>query len=167
MRILQLIIVTAPAAVSSFATSPCSEMSKQSIYCNISTKWVRPLCSSVPGDSSKRDDETKHKEDGLVLDGLDQEMGKMTSKFSFSEVDFLAAAKKRAEARVVSKNASAGDDDWKTLADEKKTKYGEIDDWENSKKEAGNEDSQILMFTDPPLDGDDEGEDAEPKLLLF
>ena len=39
-------------------------------------------------------------------------------------------------------------------------------DWENSMKEAGNMDSQILMFTDPPAD--DEGEDAEePKLLLF
>jgi hypothetical protein len=95
-------------------------------------------------------------------------MGKMASKFSFTESDFLAAAKKRAAERVESRNASAGDDDWKTLAERKKNEMGEIDDWENSKKEAGNEDSQILMFTQPPADGEDGGsDDGEPKLLLF
>ena len=99
------------------------------------------------------DSTSENAEDGLVLEGLDQEMGKMASKFAFSESDFLAAAKKRAAERVQSVNSSAGDDDWKTLAEEKKSEMGEIDDWENSQKEAGNEDSQILMFTDPPADG--------------
>jgi hypothetical protein len=167
MRMLQWVIVATSATVSSFTISPSTEMSKSTIYCRVSTKKLRSLCSSASGDSSKHDDDNNHKDHGLLLNGLDQEMGKMVSKFSFTEVDFLAAAKKRAEARVESRNASAGDDDWQILADEKKTKYGEIDDWESSKKEAGNQDSQILMFTDPPATEEDGGEDAEPKLLLF
>jgi hypothetical protein len=167
MRITQLIIVAAPAAVSSFITSPRSGVSKSPMSFNILNKQARTLCFSASSESSKRDDENEHIDNDLVLDGLDQEMGNMASKFSFSELDFLAAAKKRAEARVISKNASAGDDDWKTLAEERKTNYGEIDDWENSMKEAGNQDSQILMFTDPSANGEDDGEDAERTLLLF
>ena len=103
-----------------------------------------------------------------MLDGLDQQMNQMASKFSFSESDFLRAARERAEQRTASKNASAKDDDWKDLAEQKKVEMGEIDDWENSQKEAGNEDSQILMFTSEEGEGDGEdGEGGEPKLLLF
>jgi hypothetical protein len=103
--------------------------------------------------------------DGLVLDGLDQQMNQMASKFSFSESDYLRAAKERAAKRVESRNASAKDEDWQDLAEQKKVEVGEIDDWENSKKEAGNEDSQILMFTSE--DGERDNDDDEPKLLLF
>jgi len=90
--------------------------------------------------------------------------------FDFGAIDFLAAAKARAAAQVESNNNVAGDEAWQTLAEEKKEQFGEIDDWENSQKEAGNADSQILMFTEAPKDGEDgeDGEgDDEPKLLLF
>lgn len=90
----------------------------------------------------------------------------MSSKYSITESDFLAAARKRAEMRVASANAGASDEEWKRIAEEKKAQVGEIDDWENSKKEAGNKDSQILMFTDEPVE-DENGGDDEPKLLLF
>lgn len=93
-------------------------------------------------------------------------MKTVASDIDFGQIDFLAAARKRAEEKTASRNAGAGEEEWKNLAAEKKAQFGEIDDWENSMKEAGNMDSQILMFTDPPAD--DEGEDAEePKLLLF
>lgn len=171
MRLTQFItIVAAPAAVSSFVTTTTTFSRVPQLFRPKRTKWSRPLFSSVPGGNANDGsiDSDKDQADGLILDGLDQEMGKMASKFSFSESDFLAAARKRAEERVQSKNASAGDSDWQTLAEEKKTEYGEIDDWDNSMKEAGNQDSQILMSTDPTADGgDDGGEDAEPKLLLF
>ena len=121
---------------------------------------------------SEADDENQEREQGLVLDGLDDQMNKMKGQFEGYELDYLAAARKRAELKVESVNDASRDEDWQKIADEKKEAYGEIDDWENSAKEAGNVDSQILMFTDPaPGDGDD-GEDGdggseEPKLLLF
>jgi hypothetical protein len=159
MKTMRWIFVAAPAVVSSFTTWTSS---RSPVFWNIPTKRARPLCASASVDSNKHDKKKTNEDDGLVFDGLDQEMGKMASKFSFPSLDYLAEAKKRAEARVESKNASAGDDDWQTLAEDRKSKFGEMDDWENSVKEAGNQDSQILMFTEPPTDGDD-----EPKLLLF
>ena len=113
-------------------------------------------------------DDPQNAEEGLVLKGLDQEMSKVSSKYSVTESDYLAAAKKRAEMRVVSSNAGATDEEWQKVASEKKEQLGEIDDWENAVKEAGNTDSQILMFTDPSAESNDEdGEGGGPKLLLF
>jgi len=112
----------------------------------------------------------EEQQQGLVLDGLDQEMRQMSSEYGFTESDFLAAARKRAEERVESVNSMSSDEDWEQISEAKKQEQGDIDDWENSLKEAGNTDSQILMFTDPPPDGEDgEGGDSgeEPKLLLF
>ncbi|KAG7344034.1 hypothetical protein IV203_022042 [Nitzschia inconspicua] len=161
MKLLKLFLVAAPAAISSLTTSNLSP-TKQ--HRHMIKRARSMLESSAPGNN----EEHKDGNDGLVLDGLDKEMGKMASKFAFTESDFLAAARRRAEEKVKSKNASAGDNDWKSLAEEKKSEYGEIDDWDNSIKEAGNQDSKILMFTDPQVDGDDDGEDdAEQKLLLF
>lgn len=107
-------------------------------------------------------------EDGLVLDGLDKKMNEFRAEYAFTEADYLAAARKRAEERKESVNSGASDEDWKKIAREKETQFGKVDDWENSVKEAGNADSQILMFTDPPADGEggDEG-DGGVKLLLF
>lgn len=112
-------------------------------------------------------EENNDKDEGLVLDGLDKEMNQYRSEFAFSEADFLAAARKRAEERKESSNSGASDKDWQAMADEKAEQFGQIDDWENSMKEAGNTDSQILMFTDPPADGEDEDGGSDPKLLLF
>ena len=119
-------------------------------------------------DNSKSDDGDK----GLVLDGLDQEMRKVSSDNLFGAIDYLAEARKRAEQRTQSDNTGGGDDEWKQLANEKEEKYGSIDDWENSQKEAGNTDSQILLFTEPApgeKGGDGDGEEGgdDPKLLLF
>ena len=117
--------------------------------------------------SSGDDNADSGAEEGLLLNGLDQEMSKMSSKFSFSESDYLAAARKRAEQKAASSNAGASDEEWKRVANEKKEQFGEIDDWENSVKEAGNSDSQILMFSDDSSSEGEEGDGGEPKLLLF
>ncbi|KAL3922419.1 MAG: hypothetical protein SGILL_002215 [Bacillariaceae sp.] len=152
------VLVVTPAVVSSFS----AKTSRPTFH--TATSRISHLYSTEqPRDGTTSENDN----DGLVLDELDQEMGKMASKFAFSESDFLAAAKKRAAERVESVNSSAADSDWKNLAAEKKSEMGEIDDWENSQKEAGNEDSQILMFTEPSEDGEGGGDDGEPKLLLF
>jgi hypothetical protein len=123
---------------------------------NVANSQLRAL-PPTPNDDSGG----SSSEGGLILNGLDREMNQVASKSSFSAIDVLAAAKKRAQERPESRNEMAGDGDWKDLAEEKKDQFGEIDDWENSMKEAGNVDSQILMLTEPT--SDDEG----PKLLLF
>lgn len=109
----------------------------------------------------------------LVLGDIASEMQNVRkdsgADFDFGGIDFLANAKARAKAKVESNNNVAGDEAWQQLAEEKKEQYGEIDDWENSMKEAGNMDSQILMFSEAPSDGEEGegGDDDEPKLLLF
>jgi hypothetical protein len=114
--------------------------------------------------SEAEDEEDK----GLVLDGLDKEMNKVSSDNLFGAIDYLAEARKRAEQKSASNNAGADDKEWQVLADEKKQKFGAIDDWENSQKEAGNTDSQILMFTEPaPGEDDEDCDGSDPKLLLF
>lgn len=117
--------------------------------------------------------EAGEEEPKLVLGDIQSEMQNVRkdsgADFDFGGIDFLANAKARAKAKVESNNNVAGDEAWQQLAEEKKEQYGEIDDWENSMKEAGNMDSQILMFSEAPSDGEDgeDGEDDEPKLLLF
>jgi len=126
------------------------------------------LCrlSSTPAEGGE-DEEPR-----LVLGNIESEMQSVRAgsniEYDFGAIDFLANAKSRAAAQVESNNNGAGVDEWTNLAEEKKEQFGEIDDWENSVKEAGNTDSHILMFTDPPPEGEGgEGEDDEPKLLLF
>ena len=114
-------------------------------------------------------DENKEEEPkGLVLEGLDKELTKIARKAPSYEMDYLAAARKRSEEKRESVNSGAKDEDWTNLANEKEESVGKIDDWENAQKEAGNSDSQILMFTEPSSSSDEEkGEGDEPKLLLF
>lgn len=147
------IILLLPAVASSFVLVP-----NPSISFSLSQK------SALASSSDNSSNQNENNNDGLLLNGLDQEMSRMASKYSFTESDYLAAARKRAEMRLESKHAGASDEDWQRIANEKKQQIGEIDDWENAQKEAGNIDSQILMFTEAPTDGE-EGE--EPKLLLF
>jgi hypothetical protein len=106
-------------------------------------------------------------EPSLIVGGdeMVKQLQQFKSKYPTSESDYLAAARERAKARTPSKERMATDDDWMAVAEEKKQQFGEIDDWEDSKREAGNMDSQILMPLLPDEDGD--GEDDEPKLLLF
>jgi hypothetical protein len=155
-------------AVSSFslpgALGPRSCRSKESMR-----------MSTSPDASTDNDEEPR-----LVLGNMEAEMQNVRAnsgvEYDFGAIDFLANAKARAASKVESINSASKNDDWTRLAEEKKEQVGEIDDWENSQKEAGNADSQILMFTDPPPDGEggegggeggDEGGEDEPKLLLF
>ena len=131
-------------------------------------------CNPCMRMSSTPDASGDEEEPRLVLGNMESEMQNVRkdsgTDFDFGAIDVLAAAKARAASQVESNNNVAGADEWETLAAEKKEKFGEIDDWENSQKEAGNADSQILMFTEAPTDEEEEGgggEDDEPKLLLF
>jgi hypothetical protein len=132
-----------------------------------------PLAGSqTPSSSLSMSSEPEDEEPRLVLGDMESAMKDVRAgsgeDFDFGGIDFLANAKARAAAKAESNNNVAGDEEWSSLAEEKKEQFGEIDDWENSAKEAGNTDSQILMFTDPPAEGEGgEGEDDEPKLLLF
>ena len=104
---------------------------------------------------------------GLILDTeqVQAQMGMLKSKYPTGEADYLAAARKRAQMKVESQNDGSSDADWKAAAKDKQMKFGGQveDDWEASLKEAGNQDSQILIPVDVP-DGSTEGE--EPQLLL-
>ena len=132
--------------------------------------------SSIPKDDATKNNENDNENNDtpkLVLDNLDQQLGSLKTKYPTSEADYLAAARKRAEERRESVNAAAKDEHWKTLAEEKRKQYGELDDWEASKADTGGTtDSQILLMMEPIMEGDNdnknnnEGED-EPKLLLF
>jgi hypothetical protein len=152
MRFLQSFIVLVLAAgVSAFSpagkTSDCHAIhTSHHLSSSNRKRCLRRYSSNEPSDENgingsdsdsndtKVDVNNDGQHTGLVLEGLDQQLGKMASKFSFTESDFLAAARKRAEQRVESKNSLAGDSDWKSLAEEKKNEYGEVDDWENSVK---------------------------------
>lgn len=152
------LLLSFPALTSSFVLIPNNEQLVPTFPVRVQT--------FLPSSFELNNEEPEN--DGLLLSGLDQEMSKVASKYSFSESDFLAAARKRAEMRMESSNGGATDEEWQNIAKEKKNQYGEIDDWENSAKEAGNSDSQILMFTESTTDNGDEGSnDDEPELLLF
>jgi hypothetical protein len=127
-----------------------------------SSSWTTPLrADNSPADGDEPP--------SLIVGGdeMVQQMQQFKSKYPTSESDYLAAARERAKARTPSKDRMATDDDWQAMADEKKQQFGEMDDWEDSKREAGNMDSQILMPLLPDEDGEGNGADDEPKLLLF
>ena len=63
---------------------------------------------------------------------------------TFSEADYLAAAKMRASQRPQSQNAQSKLEDWQTISDEKRKQYGVTnDDWDAAvrKEEAENWDN--------------------------
>lgn len=104
----------------------------------------------------------------LVLgENLDQHMAKLRSKYPTAEADYLAAARARAAAKTPSVETRATDEDWQSIAEEKRQQVGEIDDWKISEAEAGNIDSQILLPDLPPEDDGEQGEGDDPKLMLF
>ena len=114
------------------------------------------------------DGEEEEGEPRLVLgDEAQAELSKFKSKYPTSEADYLAAARARSAAKVESTARQATDEDLQKLAEEKRAQMGDVDEWEESAKEAGNMDSQILIPMSTP--GDDEGGDdpEEPKLMLF
>lgn len=102
----------------------------------------------------------------LDLNEVKEKMAKLKSKYPTAEADYLAAARKRAELKVESRNNESSDEDWQQMAAEKSQQMGggtpaaQDDGWEASLKDEGNAaDSQIFI----PMEG---GEDEEPKLLL-
>ena len=104
--------------------------------------------------------------EGLLLSANDvnAQMAKLRSKYPTSEADYLAAARARNVAKQASSERTATDADWRNIAAEKKQAVGEVDDWESSKLEAGNSDSQILI---PLMSTNTDDGDEEPKLMLF
>ena len=175
-KLSQIITVLGlPMAVTSFALQGAGPLMIRSAAAAAAGGGVATDDSAFSFDLRMSDAE-EEEAPRLVLGDMDAEMRNVNAKsgmdMDFGAIDFLAAAKARAAAQVQSNNDVAGNDEWLTLADEKKEQFGEIDDWENSQKEAGNADSQILMFTEPTPseegeDGSGEGDDDEPKLLLF
>jgi len=110
------------------------------------------------------------KPQGLVLsdEELQKQMAKLRSKFPTSEADYLAAARARSAAKVQSQNSQANDEDWARVKKEAQERGTVKDDWENSKNESGNVDSQILIPVEYGEGGqEDGGEGEEPKLMLF
>ena len=137
----------------------CSAQSKTSV--TASSQRCRTALLMV---NSSSDPEREQPE--LVLgDDMNTQMARMRSKYPTAEADYLAAARARAAAQTPSVETRATDKDWQKIAQEKRQQLGELDDWESSKAEAGNIDSQILLPDLPPDEG--EGADDEPKLLLF
>ena len=108
---------------------------------------------------------------GLILDvtQVQAHMNQLKSKYPTQEADYLAAARKRAELKVASRNDETTDDDWKRAAREKQQLAQGIDGdtigtdgWEASLQDAGNAESQILI----PVDLFGQEGNEEPKLLL-
>eukprot|EP00980_Cylindrotheca_fusiformis_P004508 scaffold961_cov122-Cylindrotheca_fusiformis.AAC.16 len=157
-----VLLLLLPTVASSFSVGQSPTRTNHQLHLDV------VCCSAAAAGTPEQEQEEEGDDSGLVLDGLDQEMNQFKSQYSFTETDYLAAARKRAEERRESVNSGASDEEWKKIAEEKESQYGTIDDWENSIKEAGNADSKILMFTEPPpADGEDDGEGSDPKLLLF
>jgi hypothetical protein len=127
--------------------------------------WARSITLLAEVDErSSNDDETPTL---LLGNDLDNELAKFKSKYPTSESDYLAAARKRAEERRESINSQSSDDDWKEMAKKKQAEGVVLDDWEQSLVEAGNADSQILIPIVLTDEGEEDGDDPEPKLLLF
>jgi hypothetical protein len=136
-----------------------------------------PLLSQPPpennnnnndNNNNNNNEEEEEEPPALILDGVQEQMASLKSKYPTAEADYLAAARKRAEQRAESVNTMSSDRDWKEASDEKKQQFGtaaDDNDWEASAKEAGNEDSQILIPVDMSASGDGD-EDEEPRLLL-
>jgi hypothetical protein len=103
----------------------------------------------------------------LTADEVAQQMARLRSKYPTSEADYLAAARARSAAKTQSVQGAATDDDFEQLAQQKRQQVGDIDDWEQSKAEAGNSDSQILIPMNIVVEDNDNGDADEPKLLLF
>lgn len=140
----------------------------------------RHRCQKVPAtlvflsNSNEDDDNENENEKKLVLGDseIQAEMNTLRSKYPTSESAYLAAARARNVAKTASVETSAAtDEDWQAMASEKRKAMGGdvVDDWENSKMEAGNMDSQILIPVSDSSgeDGDANTDDEEPKLLLF
>jgi hypothetical protein len=108
----------------------------------------------------------------LTADQVAAQMTKLRSQYPTSEADYLAAARARSAAKTASVERSATDEDFVALAQLKEAQFGTMDNWEQSQREAGNSDSQILLPIGLSTDtgssssnSKDGGE--EPKLLLF
>jgi hypothetical protein len=144
------------------------------------------IISSIPSISSclyssptNDNDESSQPQPSLILDdsALQAQMQKLRSKYPVSESAYLAAAKERSKQQAASKERQATDADWQRIQREKAQLFGGMlqDDWEASRREAGNADSQILLPNPTPSSsssssssggtGDEDNE--EPKLLLF
>jgi hypothetical protein len=118
---------------------------------------------AAPHDNEANNNNNTPPEESLIVSGeaMAAQMAQLRSKYPTTESAYLAAARARNAAKTASREETATDRDWQMMQQQKQQAVGDIDDWEESAKEAGNIDSQILLPS-LPEDGDD-----EPKLLLF
>lgn len=129
-------------------------------------RWHWERTTSLRGELSEGTPDEEETPKLLLGNDLYSEIAKITSKYPTSESDYLAAARKRADERRESINSQSSDDDWKEMAKKKQAEGTTLDDWEQSLVEAGNADSQILIPIVLTEESDD-GDDTQPKLLLF
>lgn len=111
--------------------------------------------------SSEEDDQS------LIVDGeeMQDQMQNLKSKYPTSEADYLAAARERAKNKPSSQPIRATVEDFQKVAEEKREKFGEFNEWEGNMEEEEDLESQILLPELPDENDDGEG-GAEPKLLL-
>ena len=104
----------------------------------------RPLCMAEGEGEGEGAEEEEPK---LVIDDIDTQLQKLSGKFPTSAVDYLAAARKRAEEKRESVNSSSTAEDWMKLANEKQKEAGseDADGWEKSLEDADNAENQIFI----------------------
>ena len=123
------------------------------------------MISDATGNHDSKSEDNNPAELLLSANDVNAQMAKLRKTYPTSEADYLAAARARNVAKQTSSERTATDADWRQIAAEKKEAVGEIDDWESSRLEAGNSDSQILIPLTPATM--ENGEEEEPKLMLF
>ena len=110
----------------------------------------------------------QEEEPKLITENIQENLTELSRKYPTSAIDYLAAARKRAELKVESQNTASSDADWATLADEK-VQSGEPggDGWDASMSDEESQESSIIIPMNLESAPGSEGDDDEPKLLLF
>jgi hypothetical protein len=179
MRVVCSLLAAAAASgsvVSAWTTAITATASRSASYTTPNTCSFRTAMTPLRATSDDGVDEAaaaaaeNEPAPSLLLgNDIEQQMATLRSKYPTTEADYLSAARARSAAKAES-TSHGNEEDWKTLAAEKK-RAGEVmdDAWEASKLEAGNADSQILipMLDTDNSDNDSDGDPEEPKLLLW
>ena len=104
----------------------------------------------------------------LITEDINEKLESLKSQYPTSAVDYLAAARKRAEEARASVNSASTDEEWMELA-QKNNAASSDDGWEASLADAASAENQILIPSEfQTIDGEGDSDDEdEPKLLIF
>jgi hypothetical protein len=158
------------AAVSAFAPVVVRHINNSERWCCDPSPRRRQLLrkmAAADDDGSANEDHDGAPRLLLTPDEIRRQMHSLRSQYPTSEAEYLAAARARNAAKLASSERTATDRDWHQMAADQKRDVGALDDWESSAEEAGNVDSQILIPMESNSGTGDDGEEEEPKLLLF